>query len=56
MVGTYKKSDWNFKIYSILQEGRESEKESNMKNEHRVLHRLVPMCFLPREGETNYMS
>jgi len=49
MVGTDNKSDWNSKIYKTLHERREFDKASHMKNEHMVLHKMILMCFLPRE-------
>jgi len=56
MVGTNKKSGLVSRIHSTLYEGRESEKTIDMRDEHMVMYKMILMCFMPREGSTEYMS
>lgn len=53
---TIKKSEWAPRIHKSLFKGREFDKIEHLKNEHKFLPKLMIMCFMPREGGTNYMS
>jgi len=51
-----KTSEWVSRIHKILFEGRDFKKCNHLRKEHRVLQKLMIMCFMPREGGTYYMS
>lgn len=52
-VNIGKKSKWVDRIYQTLHARRPSHKTSEMKDEHKVLHKLIFQCFMPWEEGTN---
>lgn len=53
---TIKTSEWGPIIHKALFEGRLNEKCVNLVKEHMVHHKHMIICFMPREGGTDYMS
>jgi len=51
-----KDSHWMEKVHKTLYEGRPIDQTCDMQNEHRVLHKLILECFLPRDGGRDYRS
>jgi len=55
-INVKKDSHWMEKVYKTLYEGRPTYKTCDMKNEQRVLRKLILERFMPKDGDTNYRS
>jgi len=55
-VNVKKNSQWMEKIFKTVHEGRPTDKTCDLKEEHRVLHKLILECFLPKGSCNDYRS
>ncbi|RHN45523.1 hypothetical protein MtrunA17_Chr7g0232191 [Medicago truncatula] len=51
-----KNNPWIKKINETLHKVRPTDKTLDLLDEHRVLHKLILECFMPRDGGSEYRS